>query len=120
VPQDETERDETAGEREAVLERREAALAARESAMSSRMEAADDILAAADQRDAEADERDAGADTREREVDRAQLLAKGDGYGNDLPARRGAALDREHAKGDRAASQDDRIALTEADEGSQA
>lgn len=36
-----------------------------------------------------------------------------DQYGKNLPQRRAAALDRQHSRGDRAASQDDRIALTE-------
>jgi hypothetical protein len=108
-----TERDRLADEREAALDRREATLTAREANLAERMDAAQEILAAADQRDAVADARDVGAESREQRLDRAQFIAKGDKYGNDLPARRGAALDREHAKGDRSASGDDRIALTE-------
>jgi uncharacterized protein (DUF3084 family) len=99
------------------LDEREAALVIREDALSQRMEAAQEILAAADARDAVADARDTGAETRDRHVDREEFLATGDKYGDDygnhLPERRGAALDRQHAKGNRAASQDDRIALTE-------
>ena len=115
----ETER--TVEDREAELDRREAALAIREAALLHRMEAAHEILAAADQRDAIADARDTGADTRDRRVDRAEFMAAGDTYGDNyadhLPQRRDAALDREHAKGNRTASQDDRIALTEDLEG---
>jgi hypothetical protein len=81
------------------------------------MDAAQEILAAADQRDAVADARDTGADMRDRRVDRTEFLATGDtygdSYGSHLPQRRDAALDRQHAKGNRDASQDDRIALTE-------
>ena len=54
-----------------------------------------------------------GGDTREQVLDRAHFLATGDTYGDDLALRRGAALDREHAKGDRTASRDDRVALAE-------
>ena len=115
-----TERDLVADEREAALAAREAALAEREAALSvrekalaERMGAAHDILVAADERDAVSDSRDTGGDTREQVLDRAHFLATGETYGDELPMRRGAALDREHAKGDRAASRDDRIALTE-------
>jgi hypothetical protein len=109
-------------ERAADLDRREAALTAREEALDRRMDAAHEILAAANERDAVADARDTGADVRDRRVDRAEFLAGGDpygdNYGNHLPQRRDAALDRQHAKGNRNASQDDRIALTgELDEG---
>ena len=109
--------EQTVEERGAELDRRELALAIRENFLSQRMEAAQEILAAADQRDAIADARDTGADTRDRDVDRAEFLTNGDAktvdYGTHLPQRRDAALDREHAKGNRTASQDDRIALTE-------
>lgn len=103
---DGTERDRIADEREAALGRREEALA-------ERMAAAPEILAAADERDAISDSRDTRGEKREQVLDQARLVARGDAYGDDLPLRRGAALDREHAKGDRAASRDDRIALTE-------
>ena len=106
------DRERIADEREAALDRREAALQAREKALAERMDAANAILAAADERDAISDSRDIGGDTREQALDRARFLATGDSYGDDLPLRRGAALDREHAKGDRIASHDDRIALT--------
>ena len=98
---------------EQALVEREAAVTAREAALAQRMEAAREILAAADERDAISDSRDIGGDTREQVIDRAHFLATGDRYGDDLPLRRGAALDRQHAKGDRAASHDDRAALTE-------
>jgi len=111
------ESERTAVNREADLDRREAAVAAREEALATRMEAAGEIVIAADRRDAVAEARDSGADTRERQMDRAEFTGKGDkhgdAYGQHLPQRRAAALDREHAKGDRTASQDDRIALTE-------
>ena len=99
--------------REVALAEREAILAVREKALAERMGAAHEILAAADERDAISDSRDTGGDTREQALDRAHFLATGDTYGDDLPLRRGAALDREHAKGDRTASDEDRIALTE-------
>lgn len=99
--------------REAELDQREATVTAREDALAQRMESAHTILAAADERDAVSDSRDIGGDTREQVIDRAHLLASGQPYGDDLPLRRGAALDREHAKGDRRASRDDRVALTE-------
>ena len=109
------ESERTVEDREAELDRREAALAEREDALARRMEAAGEIVEAADRRDAVAEARDSGADTREQEMDRAEFTAKGDEYGEQygqhLPQRRAAALDREHAKGDRTASQDDRIAL---------
>ena len=111
------ESERTLEDRAAELDRREAALAEREEALATRMKAAGEIVDAADRRDAVAEARDSGADTRERQMDRAEFTAPGDKhgdqYGQDLPQRRAAALDREHAKGDRSASQDDRIALTE-------
>lgn len=107
----------TIEEREAELDRREAALSIREDALNQRMEAAHEVLAAADRRDAIADARDTGAEDRDRHVDRAAFLATDDEYGDQyaahLPQRRDAALDREHAKGNRTASQGDRIALTD-------
>jgi hypothetical protein len=99
------ERDRRAEEREADLDRREDALA-------HRMRAAEDILAAAEQRDTDADARDVGADTRELARDKARFLGTDDAYGSELPGRRDAALDRLHAKGDREASHEDRVALT--------
>jgi hypothetical protein len=109
-----TEDDQTADEREVALAAREAALAEGEAALAERMESAQDILAAGEQRDAIADARDVGAETREHDLDRARFLAPtGHDYGDDLPERRGAAADRVHSKGDRGASHDDRIALTE-------
>ena len=107
------EREDALAAREAALVEREAALSVREKALDERMDAAHDILAAADERDAVSDARDVGGDTREQVLDRAHFLATGETYEDELPMRRGAALDREHAKGDRAASRDDRIALTE-------
>lgn len=106
-------------EREAELERREAEVSAREAAVAERTEAAQAILAAADVRDATSDARDAAADKRENDLDCAELLAPTDeyGYGGDWPERRNAALDRGHAKDDRTASHDDRIALIEDDAG---
>jgi len=102
--------------RESALAEREAALSVREKALAERMGAAHEILVAADERDAVSDSRDMGGDTREQVLDRAHFLATGGTYGDERPMRRGAALDRDHAKGDRAASRDDRIALTESPE----
>ena len=100
---------------QAALGRREAAVAAREAALARHVEAAQAILAAADERDALADARDAAADKRERDLDLSELLASADhrGYGDDWPERRNAGLDRTHAKENRAASHEDRLALTE-------
>lgn len=103
--------------RESALAQREEALSLRERALADRMDAAKDILTAADARDAVSDSRDIGGDTREQVLDRAHFLATGDEiYADHQPLRRGAALDRAHAKGDRAASHDDRVALTEGPE----
>jgi len=110
------EREAAIAAREAALAEREAALSVREKALAERMRGAREILVAADERDAVSDSRDMGGDTREQVLDRAHFLATGETYGDELPLRRGAALDREHAKGDRAASRDDRIALTESPE----
>jgi uncharacterized protein (DUF3084 family) len=99
--------------REEALAEREASMASREQAQAKRTQSAQEILAAADERDAISDSRDIGGDTREEHVDRAHFLATGETYGEHLPLRRGAALDRQHAKGDREASHEDRIALTE-------
>ncbi|MEO7352194.1 MAG: hypothetical protein ABIW17_09875 [Marmoricola sp.] len=110
------EREAALGRREEALAEREAALTVRETALAERMAAADEILAAAERRDSISDSRDRRGETREQVLDQAHLLARGDAYGDDLPLRRGAALDREHAKEDRVASRDDRIALTESPE----
>jgi hypothetical protein len=83
---------------------------ARELADRELTQAVQELLAAAEQRDALADARDAAAARRDQALDLAGFLAKGD-YGNDWPLRRGAALDRERAKDDRAAARRDRIAL---------
>jgi hypothetical protein len=112
-----TERERSADEREADLDAREASLTAREGALDTRMEAAAEILSAADRRDDVATARDSGAETRELRMDRADFMRTSDNkngeYGIHLPQRRDAALDREHAKGDRTAAHHDRIALTE-------
>ncbi len=99
------------------LERREAEVAAREAALAERMEASDAILGAASERDASGDARDAAAEKREKETDLSHLLDTEPNpvYGDDWPQRRNAQLDRQHAKSDREASQDDRIALTAGD-----
>lgn len=104
-------------EREADLERREDALAAREAALAERVGAAQEIVEAADERDAAADIRDDAASKRENDRDLAQFLTPEDeyGYGGDWPERRNANLDRGHAKDDRKASHNDRLALTEDD-----
>jgi hypothetical protein len=77
------------------------------------MDAARRILAAADERDAISETRDLGGDRRDQHLDRARFLGTIGNYGSDLPQRRDAALDRQHARGDRQASYDDRVALTE-------
>jgi hypothetical protein len=113
-----TNGDGVADERDAALDRREAAVTVREVRLARRMVVAQRILAAGDQRDAVSVARDVAAETREHYLDRAQFLAH---IGNDTyrkenrpKRRRAAALDRDHAKGDREASLDDRIALAEA------
>lgn len=100
-------------QREADLARREADVEAREAALASRMEAAQEILTSADERDAIADARDVAAEHREQDLDLAEMLASEAEYGEHWPERRNAGLDRGHSKGNRAASHDDRIALTE-------
>lgn len=103
--------------REAAVAEREAAVSVREKALAERMGDADEILAAGDERDVISDARDEGAEAREHYLDRAQFLAHdgNDTYGEkDQPKRRrAAARDRDHSKGDRTASRDDRIALTQ-------
>ena len=106
--------------REATLAEREAAVTVEEEALVERHQLAHEIINAAAQRDAISDSRDVGGDTREQNLDRANFLATGNTYGDDWPLRRGAALDREHAKGDRNASRDDRVALTEDSDGPKA
>lgn len=101
------------GEREADLARREADVEAREAALAARVEATQEILTAADQRDVVSDARDVEAEHREQDLDLAEMLASDDEYGEHWPERRNAGLDRGHSKGNRAASHDDRIALTE-------
>ena len=113
-----TNGDRIADERDAALDRREAAVMLREVTLARRMVDARSILAAADQRDVISDARDVSAQTREHNLDQAQFLAH-DGNNTyretDRPKRRrAAALDRDHAKGDREASRDDRVALVDA------
>jgi hypothetical protein len=74
-----------------------------------------EIGAAADKRDAASDDRDVAAGKRENDLDRAEMLDPESKYGTHWPERRNAGLDRGHAKDDRTASHDDRIALTEGD-----
>lgn len=102
------------GARVADLERREAEVMLRENALTERTSAAQGILAAADDRDAKADLRDAAADKREADLDLARFLSTSgtDGYLQDWPERRWAVLDRQHSKGDRTASRDDRVRLS--------
>jgi hypothetical protein len=70
-----------------------------------------EIGAAADKRDAASDDRDVAAGKRENDLDRAEMLDPESKYGAHWPERRNAGLDRGHAKDDRTASHDDRIAL---------
>ena len=97
--------------REAALTRREERVAARETALAVRTEEIRRILAAADDRDAVSDARDATADLRDDKLDLAEMLDVEHSYGDRWPERRTAALDRWHAKDDRAASRADRRAL---------
>ena len=99
------DRDQEQDAREAELDRREAALTAR-------VKLAEDILAAAEARDHDADHRDDAAAQRDRTSDLAAFVATDGSYGDDAPARRNAALDRLHSKGDRFSSADDRLALS--------
>ena len=69
------------------------------------------ILAAAEERDAASDARDASAEQRDRELDLAEMLDVVGTYGDRWPERRAAVLDRQHARDDRAASREDRLAL---------
>ena len=110
------ERRETAVEaREIVVEAREIVVEARDAAHAERIDAAREIGAAADKRDAASDDRDLAAGKRENDLDRAEMLDPESKYGAHWPERRNAGLDRGHAKDDRTASHDDRIALTEGD-----
>ena len=110
------ERRETAVEaRQIVVEAREIVVEAREAAHAERIDAAREIGAAADKRDAASDDRDVAAGKRENDLDRAEMLDPESKYGAHWPERRNAGLDRGHAKDDRTASHDDRIALTEGD-----
>lgn len=85
--------------------------------MAGRLGVTSGILAAADVRDAISDSRDIGSDTREQHLDRGHSPAKGRTLGDDLPLRKGTALDRDHAKGDRKASRADGVALSAGPEG---
>ncbi len=98
-------------DRETAVEARETAVEAREEAQRQQMEAAHDFSEAADERDAVSDSRDVAAEKRENDADRAELLDRTVQYGTHWPERRNAGLDREHAKGDRTASHEDRAAL---------
>jgi len=112
-----TNGDRIADERDAALDRRETAVTLREARLARCIVDARSILAAGDRRDVISDARDVGAETREHYLDRAQFLAhdRNHTYGEaNRPKRRHAALDRDHAKGDRGASHQDRIALAEA------
>ena len=112
------EHDRIAEERDAALDLREAAVTLREVRLARRMVVAQGILTAGDQRDAVSVARDVAAETREHNLDRAQFLAHDGNHSyveKNLPdRRRRAALDRDHAKEDREASHDDRIALMDA------
>jgi hypothetical protein len=108
-------RETTVEAREIVVEAREIVVEARDAAHAERKDAAREIGAAADKRDAAADDRDAAAGKRENDLDRAEMLDPESEYGAHWPERRNAGLDRGHAKDDRTASHDDRIALTDGD-----
>jgi len=105
--------DRSVEEREDDVQRRESAAEAREAALENRLTAAHDILNAADQRDVLADGRDVAADQRDRDSDREMFLTPDTEYGEHWPERRDAAEGRGHAKDDRTASHEDRVALTE-------
>lgn len=102
---------------EATLAGREDSVDAREAGLAVHTDTVAKILAAADERDAISDARDAAAEEREREVDLAEMLDVNGTYvngtyGDHWAERREASLDRLHAKDDRTASREDRIALT--------
>ena len=101
--------------RETAVEAREIVVEARDAAHAERVDAVREIGAAADKRDAASDDRDVAAGKRENDLDRAEMLDPESKYGAHWPERRNAGLDRGHAKDDRTASHDDRIALTEGD-----
>ncbi len=69
------------------------------------------VLASARDRDLVADARDASAEQRDRERDLADMLDVEGTYGDGLPLRREAALERLHAQDDREAARRDREAL---------
>ncbi len=102
-------------DRVVAVEKREDEVERREAVLADRLEAAEEILEAADLRDVEADLRDDASVRRDQAADLAAFVHSegGDSYGFDNPRRRYAALDRVHAKGDRASAADDRHALTE-------
>jgi hypothetical protein len=91
------------------IERREVEVSARERALAMRANLAESMLAAACERNATSDALDALAEERERARDLASLLAPAsdEGFGADWPARRLAALHREHARADRASAHAD-------------
>jgi len=97
---------------EATLTRDEEQVEARETALAVRTEEIHRILTAADERDAVSDARDASADQRDRDLDLAEMLDVHSSYGDHWSERRAAVLDRWHAKDDRAAAREDRLALT--------
>ena len=101
--------------RETAVEARETAVEARDAAHADRKDAARGIGTAADERDVASGARDAAAERRENDLDRAEMLDTESEYGAHWPERRNASLDRGHAKDDRRASHEDRLALTEND-----
>ena len=100
-------------ERQSVLDAAKAQ-EARESDRTRRQSETDKILVDADQRDEAATARDVVSNKREMAADLKAVLDRVESYAG-LDARRAAALDRSHAKGDREASAQDRAELTRAD-----
>lgn len=98
-------------ERDLEADAREAALDRREQALTDRLDMAEEIDAAATERDAISDARDLRADNREEALNRARSAKEGFSYDADAPGRHAAARDRLHAKGDRQAAGEDRVAI---------
>jgi len=115
-PHDVGEREARADHREAELDAREALTVADESARDARKQRHRDIVGQAEERDVQADARDSTAERRDRAASLAGFLNVNDtNFGNDLKARRSAALDRSESKGDRSLAASDRSEMADLD-----
>lgn len=105
------EREQEADERERLLLAREAKADEKDAARAADRDRRQNIVAAAEARDEKADDRDTRADERDGDADREAFLSSSH-YGDDLPARRHAAMDRSHSRDDRLSAAKDRSDLT--------